>query len=123
MQYVGLTTQISRNNRNSLLLLIAFPVLLLALFYVVIFAISLKESAGDNYIPPMDPNIVFLRWLPFILGGVAIWFLIAWSSNAAIIRMATGARPLERMENKRVYNLVENLCIQQGMQIKCRFIS
>jgi len=52
---------------------------------------------------------------PGILIGVAVWFLIAWFANTSIIRSATGARPLERSENKRVYNLVENLCMSQGM--------
>src|SRR5690606_3093631 len=49
--------------------------------------------------------------------GVAIWFVIAWFANTAIIQAATGARPLERKENMRVYNLVENLCISQGMKM------
>jgi heat shock protein HtpX len=31
--------------------------------------------------------------------------------------MATGSHSLERTENKRVYNLVENLCISRGMKI------
>jgi heat shock protein HtpX len=55
--------------------------------------------------------------LPFVLGGVAIWFLIAYFANTAIIQSATGARPLERKENKRVYNLVENLCMTKGMTL------
>ncbi|GHT83818.1 protease [Bacteroidia bacterium] len=54
---------------------------------------------------------------PFILGGVLIWFLIAYFANTSIIRSATGARPLERKNNKRVYNLVENLCMSQGMKM------
>ena len=51
-----------------------------------------------------------------MLAAVAIWFLIAWGSHAAFIRMATASKPLERKENQRVYNLVENLCISQGMK-------
>jgi heat shock protein HtpX len=58
---------------------------------------------------------IFSQLAPFILVGVAIWFLIAYFANTAIIRSATGARPLQRKENKRVYNLVENLCMTQGM--------
>jgi heat shock protein HtpX len=54
---------------------------------------------------------------PFILVGIAIWFTIAYFANTTIIRSATGARPLERKENKRVYNLVENLCMAQGMSM------
>ena len=49
--------------------------------------------------------------------AVGIWFLIAWAGHSAFIRMATGAKSLERKENKRVYNLLENLCISKGMKM------
>jgi heat shock protein HtpX len=107
MQYVGLSHQISRNNRNSFLLLIAFPSLLLAMFYALFF------FAGNQTTD--ETNRVFLRVMPFVLIGVAIWFLIAWAGHATFIRMATDSKPLERTENKRVYNLLENICISQGM--------
>ena len=60
---------------------------------------------------------IFTSCIPFVLLGVAIWFMIAYFANSVIIRSATGARPLRRLENKRVYNLVENLCISQGMNM------
>jgi heat shock protein HtpX len=63
-----------------------------------------------------DVNYTFLGVAPWLIAGVLIWFLIAWSANTAMIRRATGAKPLERKENKRVYNLVENLCITAGMK-------
>ncbi len=108
MQYVGLQQQISRNNRYSFLLLVAFPTLLLAMFYVFFFFADKQDSEATN--------THFIQSVPFVLIGVSIWFLIAWMGHAAFIRKATGAQPLERMENKRVYNLVENLCIQLGMR-------
>jgi heat shock protein HtpX len=52
---------------------------------------------------------------PFIIIGVGVWFIIAWFSHSAMINAATDSKPLERNENKRVYNLVENLCIATGM--------
>lgn len=107
MQYIGLDKQIRKNNFNSILLLIAFPLLLLGMFYVFFF------FAGERNIDLANQQ--FLLTLPFVLVGVGIWFLIAWAGHSAFIRMATGAKPLERKENKRVYNLVENLCISQGM--------
>ena len=107
MQYIGLDKQIRRNNFNSFLLLIAFPVLLLAMFYAFFYFVSGTQQ---------DPDIIFLKVIPFVLAAVAIWFLIAWGSHAAFIRMATASKPLERKENQRVYNLVENLCISQGMK-------
>ncbi len=61
------------------------------------------------------PINTLLQTMPFVLIGVGIWFLIAWAGHSTFIRMATGSKPLDRIENKRVYNLVENLCISQGM--------
>lgn len=109
MQYIGLDKQIRRNNINSVLLLIAFPALLLAMFYAFYF------FAGDQDFG--QSNALFLKTLPLVVFAVVIWFLIAWAGHAGFIRMATGARPIERKENKRVYNLLENLCIAQGMQM------
>ncbi len=103
MQYVGLDKQIRKNNFNSILLLIAFPALLLLMFYLLFYF-----TTGEHH---EDPNLLFAQTMPFVLIGVGIWFLIAWAGHSAFIRMATGSKPLERMENKRVYNLTENLCI------------
>lgn len=59
----------------------------------------------------------FLYSVPYVTIGVLVWFLIAWFSHTSIIKRATGSQPLERKENKRVYNLTENLCISRGMKM------
>lgn len=120
MKYIGLHQQIQRNNINSFLLLIAFPILLLTIFYIIIYFIArdnASEYPDENYPTSIDHNAMFLTVVPFILIGVGIWFLIAWAGHATFIRLATGSKPLERIENKRVYNLVENLCISKGMKM------
>lgn len=114
MQYVGINKQIHRNNRYSLLLLIAFPALLLGMFYIFFFFADKQDTESTNF--------HFLQAMPLVLIGVGIWFLIAWIGHSSFIRMATGSTPLERMENKRVYNLVENLCIQQGMTMPAVYV-
>ena len=108
MAYIGLDKQIRKNNFNSLLLLIAFPALLLGMFWLFFFFVNNQEADQSNQ--------YFIQTIPFILIGTGIWFLIAWAGHSSFIRMATGSKPLDRVENKRVYNLVENLCISQGMQ-------
>lgn len=115
MTYVGIQTQIRRNNFNSFLLIIAFPLVLLGMVYAFLFFTSKQP----------DPQIVndsFVNTMPFVLIGTAIWFAIAWFFHNSMIRSATGSKPLERMENKRVYNLVENLCISKGMKIPQIFV-
>jgi heat shock protein HtpX len=93
MSYVGIQTQISRNNRNSTLLLVSFPLLLLAMVYAFLYIIGEDKSMVGYQ---------FLKTMPFILIGVGIWFAIAYFSHSALIQMATGARPLERRENMSV---------------------
>lgn len=114
MEYVGLDKQIRRNNFNSTLLLIAFPALLLGMLYALVY--FTREDHGE------DPNQLFLQTAPLVLAGVGIWFLIAWAGHSTFIRLATGSKPLERTENKRVYNLLENLCISQGMSMPKLYI-
>jgi heat shock protein HtpX len=109
MEYTGLDKQIRKNNFNSLLLLIAFPALLLGMVYAVLYFTQNQHQE--------DPNQLFAGTMPVVLGAVGLWFLIAWTGHSAFIRMATGSKPLDRIENKRVYNLVENLCISQGMKM------
>ena len=62
-------------------------------------------------------NQLFISAFPYTIGIVLIWFLIAYWANTSIINTATGSRPLDRKDNKHVYNLVENLCMSQGMKM------
>lgn len=109
MAYVGIQKQIRRNNRNSVLLLIAFPALLLGMVYLFLFFTTYAEYT--------TPEVQFGRIAPWVVAATVVWFLIAWKFNTSMINSATGSRPLERKENKRVYNLVENLCIANGMRM------
>jgi heat shock protein HtpX len=115
MQYIGLDKQIRRNNLNSILLLIAFPTLLLGMLYAIIY-FGVQNNDTESY-SSVGPNEAFFSASPFVLIATGIWFLIAWSGHAVFINIATGRKSLERTENKRVYNLVENLCISQGMKM------
>ena len=114
MQYIGLDKQIRKNNLNSILLLVAFPVLLLAMTYLFLFFVNEQEIELTN--------LQYIQTIPLVLVGVAIWFLVAWAGHSTFIRLATGSKHLERKENKRVYNLVENLCIQEGMTMPKVFV-
>lgn len=117
-------TQISRNNTLSVLLLIMFPIILLAMLWVFLAAINYFGNGYydqyGNVVHVMDTDYVnysFLMAMPWVVGGVAVWFLIAYFGNSSMIKAATGARTLERRENPRVYNIVENLTMTCGMDM------
>ena len=108
----------------SIVLLIMFPVIILATVWVFL---ALLNYFGNGYynqygemvyqLDAATVNAYFLSAVPWVVGGVGLWFLIAYFSNASMVRMATGARPLERRENPRVYNIVENLCMTCNMDM------
>ena len=124
MRYIDIQTQQSRNNFRSLLLLCLFPMLVCVpvLFFCYLDAfldplggeIHRIESGITQSQLTMDS---FMQVAPYALGGVLIWFLIAYFAHTRIINTATGSKPLSRMENKRIYDLVENLCVSQGMKM------
>ena len=103
MQYVGIQTQQSRNNFRSLLLLCLFPCLVMGLLFAFCYLLHLLAMNDDGL-----TQAEILKYST----GMFIHF-----ANTSIINSATGSEPLSRMENKRVYNLVENLCMSQGMKM------
>jgi heat shock protein HtpX len=113
MKYFGLQSQIRKNNTNSVLILLMFPVVFYGLTWLFFFFMSI--GAEHEQLGLVDINRSFWNTIPWITIGVIIWFVIAWFSHTAIINSATNSKPLERKENKRVYNLVENLCISTGV--------
>jgi heat shock protein HtpX len=113
-KYVGIQQQIRQNNRKSFFMLLAFPGLVLAAVYAFFYVIG----SLDEYGPNVDQiNEQFLMSIPAVILIVGIWFSIAFFFNVKMIQAATGARTLERKENPKVYNLVENLCISKGMRM------
>ncbi|HEX3665601.1 MAG TPA: M48 family metallopeptidase [Rhizomicrobium sp.] len=130
---LGLTTWRQSNNVKSFLLLAAFPVLLLLLLGAIFFLFGLFMGAGRydyGYGPwrefgiqpvlgtggPLDLALsAIVAWWPIVFGAAAIWVLIGYLFNDAIIHMATGARPVTRQEQPQLYNLLENLCISRGL--------
>ena len=123
MKYVGLQSQIRRNNVRSVLLLLAFPAILLGIVLLFLVIMNYMGSGGTDangfyHEPFLDTPVVanqFMTVMPWVVLGVLIWFGIAYFNNTKMIRRATGAQPLLRRDNPRVYNIVENLTMACGM--------
>ena len=114
MQYLGIQQQITRNNTKSILFLLAFPLLILAGVYVVLYVFSEQDIE--------QANSQFVSVIPPVLIGVTVWFFISYFFHTQMIQMATQSEPLERRENMRVYNLTENLCMSVGMTMPKLYI-
>jgi heat shock protein HtpX len=116
MAAYGLYTHIQSNKRRSIALLIG----LFFLVYVLVFAGALLAevlSVGDA---PLDylMRAAAYDWVkaaPFATVGTLIWIFIAYRFHQSMIDAVTGARPVDRREEPRLYNLLENLCISRGI--------
>ena len=103
-----------------MVLLLMFPCIILGMLWVFCCIFGIRETydyyGNSHFALDYDTiNEVWLGWAPWAAGIVGIWLLIAYAFNVQMIQHATGAQPLERNENPRVYNLVENLCMSCGM--------
>lgn len=115
----GLQTHIWNNNSKTVLLMLGFPVLLLLLTY----ALFLLFAGFAGYSVGPDPTIGYFVWAgealaqswPFAIAGAILWFGIAYAFYQNIIDAATGAKPVERKDEPKLYNLLENLCISRGV--------
>jgi heat shock protein HtpX len=132
---LGLTTYRWNNNVKSALLLLAFPLLLLALLGVIFFIFGLLttgtpgplNSLGPFQILGIEPVLgtegpgdlalsAMYAWWPMVFGIAAVWTIIGYFFNSTIIHMATGAKPVAREDEPKLYNLLENLCISRGLK-------
>ncbi|MBR0673136.1 M48 family metallopeptidase [Neoroseomonas soli] len=115
MQAFGLRTHAWNTAWRSMLLLAGFPLLLA----ITMLGVGLIFGAEQH-----DLGRAFrdaLRNLPglYVIGcGIAIiWFAIAWAAHNRILDWVTGAHPVTRQEEPRLWNLLENLCISRGMKM------
>lgn len=139
---LGLTAWRSSNNTKSIVLLAAFPALLLLLLGLMSFiwgammagghvGYAYSDSAWQTF--GLHPVLgtgtaldfalsVVATWWPVVLGVAAIWLMIGYVFNDTIIHMATGAQPVSRTDRPELYNLLENLCISRGLQMPKLYI-
>ena len=108
----------------SVLSLLLFPLIILVtvwgfLALVNYFGNSSYDASGQliRQLDIATVNAYFLQTLPWVVGIVGVWFAIAYFANASMVSRAVRSRPLERRENPRVYNIVENLCMTCNMEM------
>ncbi len=141
----GLRTHIWNNNFRSVLLLALYPAVLGAALWAVVavaaglgggmnlqqaFCLDLNNPAcREMATAPAQTGTVLMQtgvaaangfiaqYWPAIGAIVAIWFLISWFFNTKMVRALSHSRPVTRLEEPALYNMLENLCISRGMKM------
>ena len=115
MAAYGLYSHIQSNRRRSIGLLVG----LFFLVYVLVFAGALAAEAlstdADLNTLLQQAWIDFLEAAPYATIGTALWIVIAYFFHQSMIDALTGGREVQRREEPRLYNLLENLCISRGI--------
>ena len=132
---LGLSTYRWNNNLKSLLLLAAFPFLLLLLLSALVYiaawgfltdydGVVRTGPYGNGYAPralgygplAFTLDAIYAYW-PFVVGAAAVWLLVAYAFNDVLIHAATGAQAVTRAEVPRLYKIIEPLCISRGLAV------
>jgi len=116
MAAYGLYTHIAANRTRSMILLAS----LFGLVYVVVYAggliIEVLHNGGATasyYLQAALADVV--HSLPYSTGAVILWIIIAYFFHQSIIDTVTGGEDVTRLQQPRLYNLLENLCISRGI--------
>ncbi len=116
MAAYGLYTHIASNKFRSMLLLAG----LFVLIYVMVFAGALiaevvidSDGSADYYLAAATRDLI--KAFPYATGGAALWIVIAYFFHQNIIDAVTGGEDVTRLQQPRLYNLLENLCISRGI--------
>lgn len=132
---------IAQNKRRTWLLVLLFPITFVVLGYVFLFGFYQlastpqgQSSYSDSYYSQTAPrsyysqtpaeegssaleqaNQTALYVLPFLWAGAVLWIVIAYFAGDRMLLHGARAIEIHREDQPEIYNLVENLCISQGL--------
>src|SRR5271155_631021 len=115
MAAYGLYSHIQSNRRRSIALLAG----LFFLVYVLVYAGALVAE-GQSVDTDLDA-LLRLAWIdlvkaaPFATIGTVLWVVLAYYFHQSMIDAITGGREVQRKDEPRLYNILENLCISRAI--------
>ena len=136
---VGLQSHIWNNNLRSMILLGFYPLIMLAIFWACAYVVGVAQFGtgevsayqlsvtGQGRTLERSFDIVGTRsavefasavlsaYWPIVLAVIAIWFTISFFFHSRMVGAMARSHSVTRKEEPELYNLLENLCIAQGM--------
>ena len=115
MASYGLYTHIQSNRRRSIALLVGLFVLVYVMVYAgALVAEALSVNADLDTLLQLAWNDL-IRASPIATLGTLAWIAIAYYFHQSMIDALTGGKEVQRAEQPRLYNILENLCISRGI--------
>ena len=108
---------IQSNNFKTILLILLFPISLVALFYVVCAVVFSLDSPGgfQSALPMINKTVI--AGMPIVAGIGLIWMFFSCLFGDKMMLGFAGAKPLDgtTAENQEIYRLVENTALMAGL--------
>ncbi len=116
MAAYGLYTHIRANRLRSAVLIVGLFFLLLLLTFAgsLVASVFIEGDAPLEYLI-WDARQNTIAAIPFVAVGTLVWLGIAWLFHQRMIDAVVGSHSVQRTEEPRLYNLLENLCIARGI--------
>ncbi len=125
----GLQSSIWNNNIRSIILLALYPLIIMGIVWLCAYAVAYSQGGyqmmrydkpgATTWLNVGNPeyvaNNILMEFWPAILGVIVVWFMISWLWNTKLIRVLSHAKKVDRSDEPEAYNLLENLCIAEGM--------
>jgi heat shock protein HtpX len=118
----GLYTHIQANRRRSAALLVGLFLLVnlltfgLALLARVWLGISGEGTATlAEYLRAAVQDCLW--WAPGVTLATGLWIALSFKAHQAIVDWVTGAEEIGRVDDPRLFHLLENLCIARGLAV------
>lgn len=123
---------ISQNKRRTVLLVLLFPITFAALGYLFLLGYGHLQAPSsyrydrqqDAYYQMYDEaasspveraNQLASQVLPFMWLAAMVWIFVAYFCGDIFLIRASHGIEIHREDQPEIYNLVENLCISQGL--------
>ncbi len=106
--YQWLQSSIWSNTRKTIFLLLLLPILTFLVFFLVFLYLH-----WWNLYYSLNNTLASFTWIwPIII----LWWIISFYFHRKMIFKFSWAKPITRKENKKIYNIVENLCISKWLK-------
>lgn len=114
---VGLSTSRWNARNKSILLMAAFPLVILAVLYLqidLLYALGSSQPLGA--LREYEVQKMFKLFAPFVIAGLGLWLWYCLRHQDDVISSLFHSYPVARSDNPELYKLVENIAIQLGLE-------
>lgn len=114
---VGLSTSRWNARNKSILLMAAFPLVILAVLYLqidLLYALGSSQPLGA--LREYEVQKMFKLFAPFVIAGLGLWLWYCLRHQDDVISSLFRSYPVARSDNPELYKLVENIAIQLGLE-------